>query len=188
MFLIEERSPVRAGPRRRQQRLRAVARRYGRFLQPDPLGYEAGTNLYAYVGNDPVNFTDPLGLDADLNCEGGTCSDIVIGGGSRPSLRGIFVGSGSVGRFFLSTVIEDSGAGVALAKIGDALDNFAEKRLKPPEARKKKESFEECMARIAGDTPALGVVGALSIAAGGPWLGYHRGGLAGGGRGTSLIS
>ncbi len=34
----------------------------GRFLQPDPLGYEAGDmSLYAYVGNDPVNYVDSSG-------------------------------------------------------------------------------------------------------------------------------
>ena len=35
----------------------------GRFMQSDPIGYDAGMNIYNYVGSDPVNFTDPSGLD-----------------------------------------------------------------------------------------------------------------------------
>lgn len=32
-----------------------------RFLQVDPVGYKDQTNLYAYVGNNPVNGSDPTG-------------------------------------------------------------------------------------------------------------------------------
>ena len=33
-----------------------------RFLQPDPAGYIDGMNLYAYCGNNPLNWIDPWGL------------------------------------------------------------------------------------------------------------------------------
>jgi len=39
----------------------------GRFLSADPIGTGGGLNIYAYVGNDPLNNTDPFGLYYDSN-------------------------------------------------------------------------------------------------------------------------
>ena len=35
--------------------------RAGRWLNRDPLGEAAGLNMYAYVGNNPINLNDPSG-------------------------------------------------------------------------------------------------------------------------------
>jgi RHS repeat-associated protein len=40
----------------------------GRFTQEDPIGLAGGMNLYGFAGGDPVNFTDPFGLDPYVNC------------------------------------------------------------------------------------------------------------------------
>jgi len=39
----------------------------GRFVSEDPLGFKAGVNFYAYVGNNPINNNDPTGLDTQVS-------------------------------------------------------------------------------------------------------------------------
>ncbi|OBP13692.1 hypothetical protein A5320_17380 [Rheinheimera sp. SA_1] len=58
----------------------------GRFLQTDPVGYEDQMNLYAYVGNDPINYTDPSGKVA-LNLVTGGIGALVGGVSGAISAR-----------------------------------------------------------------------------------------------------
>jgi hypothetical protein len=90
----------------------ALARFYdpqiGRFLTPDPAGTIDSPNLYAYVLNDPINFTDPSGLCETVTgsriCRSQLTAQVIIdngdgasGGGGRGRGGGASGGGGGGG-------------------------------------------------------------------------------------------
>jgi RHS repeat-associated protein len=52
-------------------RFRAYDANYARWLSRDPIGELGGINLYGYVGGNPINYYDPLGLNPLLIVAGG---------------------------------------------------------------------------------------------------------------------
>jgi len=70
----------------------------GRFLQPDPLSLDAGDpNIYRYCNNDPINGSDPLGLEPNdfININSQSPSDIPSFPSDSPSFSGSFSYAGS---------------------------------------------------------------------------------------------
>jgi RHS repeat-associated protein len=58
--------------------------RQQRFISEDPVGFNAGVNMFAYVGNDPTRYVDPFGLKPHPGMAGWRGA----GPGNRPGAPG----------------------------------------------------------------------------------------------------
>ena len=91
-----------------------------RWPNHDPIGENGGINLYRFVGNNPINYLDPLGLDwqRDMVVGSWTFSGTVLGG-----IAGFFGGGGGgavAGLGVASIATAPAGAVAGAALVGTA--------------------------------------------------------------------
>lgn len=96
----------------------------GRFISPDPIGYGDGLNMYAYVGNNPVNYVDPTGLFAQsvqgYGSAGSGFDMLRSQGGSFPDRAPVPIGENTPSAF-QNMSMGLAFAGPALAALGEGI-------------------------------------------------------------------
>ena len=187
---------------------RAYSPSLGRFMQTDPIGYADGLNMYAYVGNEPINGTDFFGLSDDdddddddyqahLFVHGFTVRDVSFGsgdtlggggGGSRPRFTGLDESRGCAACNAVATKIGNRVVVTApKPKPYEGLPDGSVPTYGRPQREEEPSTLEKA-GQCALDQAGLGELGSAAAAASGAPVLPTRGKPAGAVPGTSVAS
>jgi RHS repeat-associated protein len=153
---------------------RMYSARWGRFLQVDPVGYKDDINLYTYVGNDPLDKTDPSGTYAVVD----DATAFIVGGivgvgllemrGGTHSLgerTGAFMSGGVVGVGVIYAPVTGGAsvvaAGAVIGGTAAAVNNLTQQTIDVTTGEQKAFDDRQAITDVAVGTLAGGALAAV---------------------------